>query len=493
MSKVLNPVTGLLEEQNSPGGATQIDPNYTGAQPTATIAAYSGPTNAQGQPWGGGVAKPGYDVFGNPLQNYRTPQYDTVGNMLKPDITVDENKIREDVRKQQQARIDAINSVYNDLQQQQNTKNEANLGVQRAISARSGLLGSTMGAAQADQVQQYNQQLTGSIESKRNLDIQAVYNDIDQQSRDQIAAQEAKAKGQMDDYLNYLKGIQSKAQDTISNMAASGIKLEDLAQEDLQKLLNNAQMSPIDAYALYQKVAQESQAQAPKPIVVNGVAYQQQEDGSYIAVTPEKQAGIAGVGGPEGGYKFVSATRYQPAGYFDPTTGDFKPVGGDKALSLASSGAKNTGKNILSSTKISQPKDADINKLLVDYPPDFKEYIKSIVPTVKFKLDSNNIAIMDQQFKQMKAGGDMPLGIKTVKPPAEIDQAKQLAKNYLASKTGADGFVSPQDYLLARNAWIGDGYTPSDFDTFAKGYKNPNNTSYVTDKVSKTDTTNRTL
>jgi hypothetical protein len=504
MSKTLNPVTGLLEEQQSPGGATQIDPNYTGAyKPTASIAGYTGPTNAQGQPWGGGVAKPGYDVFGNPLQNVRTAQYDTVGAMLKPDITVDENKIREDVRKQQQSRIDAINSVYNDLRVQQESKNDANLGVQRAISARSGLLGSTMGQAQQDQVQQYNQQLTGSIESKRNLDIQAVYGEIDSQIREQIAAQEAKAKGQMDDYLKYLDKIQGDARSTISNMASSGIKLEDLAQEDLQKLLNNAQMSPIDAYALYQEVAQKSQAAAPKPIVVGGVAYQQQADGSYIAVTPEAQAGIAGVGGPEGGYKFIAATRYQPAGYFNADTGDFRtldegvggaaPVSGVKVSGSSSSGSSGseakvpvtkdingttyqwdatsgkwveppvTGRNILPT--VGQPDDTALDKLLKNYDSDFKSYIKNIAATASFKLDSNNIRQMANQFASMKAKGMEPTYDKYSPVPAAVPgttggQYVDVTAPGYTSKSSAGG-LSQSAIDMAALAYAYDGTLPA--------------------------------
>ena len=52
-------------------------------------------------------------------------------------------------------------------------------------------------------------------------------------------------------------------------------------------------------------------ANAPKPIIVDGVAYQLQADGSYAAVTPEKQEKPVIVGGqayekqPDGTYKAV--------------------------------------------------------------------------------------------------------------------------------------------------------------------------------------------
>lgn len=47
---------------------------------------------------------------------------------------------------------------------------------------------------------------------------------------------------------------------------------------------------------------------------------------------------------------------------------------------------------------------------------------------------------------------------------------------------GGDGYMSPQDYLALRNAWIQDGYNPADFDKGMAAYRNPKNTEYVTNK-----------
>lgn len=52
----------------------------------------------------------------------------------------------------------------------------------------------------------------------------------------------------------------------------------------------------------------------------------------------------------------------------------------------------------------------------------------------------------------------------------------------LSSVVGEDGYVSPDDYLIARNAWIAEGLSPTIFDTKFRGFKNPNNPYYITEK-----------
>ena len=70
-------------------------------------------------------------------------------------------------------------------------------------------------------------------------------------------------------------------------------------------------------------------------------------------------------------------------------------------------------------------------------------------------------------------------------------KAIEAMNGKLGTKTGTDGFVSPQDYLLARNAWIKEGLSPTTFDTKFKGFRNPNNPNYVT--VKQKSSKDRTL
>lgn len=63
---------------------------------------------------------------------------------------------------------------------------------------------------------------------------------------------------------------------------------------------------------------------------------------------------------------------------------------------------------------------------------------------------------------------------------AAIDMTAQMA-----TVVGDDGFVSPDDYLKARNAWIAAGFNPTIFDTKMRGFRNPNNPNYVISKEEK--------
>jgi hypothetical protein len=51
--------------------------------------------------------------------------------------------------------------------------------------------------------------------------------------------------------------------------------------------------------------------------------------------------------------------------------------------------------------------------------------------------------------------------------------------------TGADGFISPDDYASFRKEWVDEGLNPTDFDNKMKGFRNPNNPNYITNKEVK--------
>lgn len=66
------------------------------------------------------------------------------------------------------------------------------------------------------------------------------------------------------------------------------------------------------------------------------------------------------------------------------------------------------------------------------------------------------------------SSGDKPTEAETVRADAKKVSAQ------LAGRAGADGYVSPDDYKVARRAWVNAGYDAQDFDVrFAKTYVNP--------------------
>lgn len=58
-------------------------------------------------------------------------------------------------------------------------------------------------------------------------------------------------------------------------------------------------------------------------------------------------------------------------------------------------------------------------------------------------------------------------------------EARSRVSSYLSARTGADGYVSPTDFVAARNAWTSDGFSRVDFDAEYKSYVNPTQRSEV--------------
>ena len=106
----------------------------------------------------------------------------------------------------------------------------------------------------------------------------------------------------------------------------------------------------------------------------------------------------------------------------------------------------------------------------------------------KMNPDTKEIETMEQSLGLI---GDRFKGSTTnnnITPESEIDWTKSKDVSKAASDmnvqlkniVGVDGFVSPDDYTVARNAWIQVGGSPTVFDTKMKGFRNPNNKNYVT-------------
>lgn len=71
---------------------------------------------------------------------------------------------------------------------------------------------------------------------------------------------------------------------------------------------------------------------------------------------------------------------------------------------------------------------------------------------------------------------------KTQSPTEILNSAVNDMTAQLKTVVGSDGFISPDNYTAARNAWIAEGFSPTTFDTKFKGFRNPNNPNYVTNK-----------
>lgn len=162
---------------------------------------------------------------------------------------VDEDAIRENVRKQQQARIDAINATYNTMIGEEKVRGEDRLGQTRAISARSGLVGSDFGEANRQKTVDLNRQAENAINEERQLRLSEVFSRIDDLTAGEVKARKEAALGKADAYVKYLEGAQTQARDAVKQAGKAGATLNMLkeqAPEQLQKLLSSTGFSEFE-------------------------------------------------------------------------------------------------------------------------------------------------------------------------------------------------------------------------------------------------------
>jgi hypothetical protein len=89
-------------------------------------------------------------------------------------------------------------------------------------------------------------------------------------------------------------------------------------------------------------------------------------------------------------------------------------------------------------------------------------------------------ALTNKPVTNVPSGGGSTGG-STTKTSTETQATKDMTAQ-LSQLAGSDGFIAPDSYTEARNAWVQAGFNATTFDTKFKGYKNPNNPYYVTNK-----------
>lgn len=189
---------------------------------------------------------------------------------VKPTLgTVDEAAIREETRKRMQANIDAINAQYTTLITQENTAGVDRAGQTRAVNARSGLMGSDFGVAQAQKTDDFNKAQVKSLEDEKSARIQSVLQNIEDRASAEIQTKknEALQKYQLEreDYANaqeelrynqqqskeeqryteeQLRIRQTAAKADLATLAQSGFNLDTLPPDKKAKLFEDAGLDP---------------------------------------------------------------------------------------------------------------------------------------------------------------------------------------------------------------------------------------------------------
>lgn len=208
-----------------------LAPNVTGR--TTPVAPVATPTNAPA-PWSVSSILGEWFWAEDPfIKQYQQEQLSQYNQTIDPQTAYNEQLAL------RQAQIDATNALYRDQLNQARIQGQGRLGSGRAIQARSGLLGSSFGSAQTQNIQQANTDIENSIEQER----LAVVNQIMTQARTSAAADIAEKRAAKEAggkaYLEYLSGASERKKANTSRAAQLLLSLgkspQDISDEELKQ------------------------------------------------------------------------------------------------------------------------------------------------------------------------------------------------------------------------------------------------------------------
>jgi hypothetical protein len=188
----------------------QVVRRYTNSPPVAPTASASAPTTS------------------NPVADY-------YNNLSRTAPTAeDEAVIRENTRKSMQSQIDAINAQYTTLianetaTQDKLAQNSA--GQTRAVSARSGLMGSDFGNAfmqnDAQNSAKSKSAALAVLENEKQVKVQQVLGNIEARVNEELKARKAEALGNQEKYIQFVAQTQEQARNDLKTLAQSGVSLD---------------------------------------------------------------------------------------------------------------------------------------------------------------------------------------------------------------------------------------------------------------------------
>jgi hypothetical protein len=187
-----------------------------------------------------------------PATAVSTPVADYYSGLNKTFTADDETAIRETTRKNMQSQIDAINAQYATLVSQeaatQDKLAESSAGQTRAISARSGLLGSDFGAAHIQNDAQNSAKAKSAalkvLEDEKQVKLQQIFGNIEARASEEIKAKKAEALGNQEKYVQHLEQTQEQARNDLKTLAQAGGNLDSLSPAQKEALLKQSGYEP---------------------------------------------------------------------------------------------------------------------------------------------------------------------------------------------------------------------------------------------------------
>lgn len=225
----------------APAPASAPGPGQVGGPPDPEHAAIAASLN------GGAAYDPTKFSTSSSDLNSLTAQY--YGN-LNTDLP-NEDTIRNGIRDNMKAAEDAINQKYNQIFAQDETAALNASGSTRAINARSGNMGSSIGAGNIAGTEANNNKIRAADEAAKATELAGLTVKIDQMTKDEYAAKKAEALGNQKAYIDYLSKSQADSKASIAKLASSGVSIDQIPADQYQKLLKSSGLDDFTFKQLY--------------------------------------------------------------------------------------------------------------------------------------------------------------------------------------------------------------------------------------------------
>lgn len=188
------------------------------------------------------------------LQNPSNSEIDSVINnriakyKQESDTPIDEETVRKSFRDRIQGQLDAINQTYSSLLANTRLKGENNKGINRAINARSGMLGSTFGASTDASIDRVNSDVEKTVEAERLGLVSKLMSDNENDTTSYLEKLRGEKLNAQDSLMETLQTRETRSAGQASKLAqallAKGVDLNSLSQQDFQEIQTQYGIDP---------------------------------------------------------------------------------------------------------------------------------------------------------------------------------------------------------------------------------------------------------
>lgn len=218
-------------------GKPIANPNPTGAPPTligpATMPQHDTTQfDTSGRPIPGTGASAPPSAPSLPVDPIKAATDTYYASLPKTFGASDESAIRDQVARNMQAQVDAVNVSADQLRRETIAQNQQNEGRVRGLNVSANLSGSDFATSAAIGVEKKGEGALRAVEDERSAKIGLILSNIASKGDDLIEARRKEAQGNAKAYVDHLASVQESTKSDVANLAAAGADLEKVKQSE---------------------------------------------------------------------------------------------------------------------------------------------------------------------------------------------------------------------------------------------------------------------